>query len=296
MLVRIFLALVLVFSAATAQARDDLMPPPQKAPRTPVEVHTLDGDAPASSDPHEFEGKGQAVDAERIMLQGKEIRLFGVVTPALNSSFGPPARQALDKMLGDSNVLCKVNDRDRDGRLLAFCGTVKIPDLSYEMLRQGWAMVDRRALKGNTLSQVYEKAEQEAQAQNRGIFAPAPMAMTVPVSDPAKATTAPVVEAKPAPAAKAEQPAPAAAPAPAPVATAPAPAPVKETAPLPDLHVAFQKLAPAAAPAAEEARPAASAPADSRPFAERYQILLGALILLLASGIYSVAMLWREKQ
>jgi len=89
-------------------------------------------------------------------------------------------------------VLCKVTDKDVDGRPIAFCGTVDTPDLSYEMLRQGWAMVDRKALKNNSLAGVYEKVEQEAQTLNKGLFAPTPVVTTIPVSNPANTVTAPV--------------------------------------------------------------------------------------------------------
>src|SRR6185295_1448297 len=95
-----FLALIAAFVFACvmvspAQARDDLMPPPRNAPRIPVEVHALEG----GKEPREFEGKGEALDGERVMINGHEIRLFGIVTPALTSSFGPQTRLNLDRLL-----------------------------------------------------------------------------------------------------------------------------------------------------------------------------------------------------
>jgi endonuclease YncB( thermonuclease family) len=251
-------------------------PEPKKAEKTPEKT----AEKVADKDPHEIEGKGQALDGERITVAGREIRLFGVVTPALTSSFGPQTRLNLDRMLSNSNVLCKMTNTDADGRPVAFCGTVKVPDLSYEMLRQGWAMVDRRTLKGNALSDVYEKAEQEAQAQNRGIFAPAPMAMTVPLSNPGKASVSPT-------------PAPTVADAVSAVSGEPAAAAEPEVA-----QAAPEPVAPAPEPEVV-AKPAARAVATSSSdmgFVERYQILLGACILMLAAVIFGCVIVWREQK
>lgn len=140
----------------------------------------------------EFEGVAKALDGERLMIGEKEIRLFGIVTPGISSNYGPQARQKLDAIIKGA-VLCKVTDKDKDGRPIAFCGTVDTPDLSYEMLRQGWAMVDRKALKNNSLAEVYEKVEQEAQSLNKGLFAPMPMVNSVPISNPSNTVTVPLV-------------------------------------------------------------------------------------------------------
>lgn len=145
-----------------------------------------------AKEPKEFEGVAKALDGERLMIGEKEIRLFGIVTPGISSNYGPQARQKLDAIIKGA-VLCKVTDKDKDGRPIAFCGTVDTPDLSYEMLRQGWAMVDRKALKNNSLAEVYEKVEQEAQSLNKGLFAPMPMVNSVPLSNPSNTVTVPLV-------------------------------------------------------------------------------------------------------
>src|ERR1043165_5192523 len=100
---RVLIVLGFLLAAITpAYARDDLMPPPKPARRVPVEVHPLEGavhpppketreprnTAPApvvrtpaikepAADPHELEGKGEAMDGERVIVNGKEVRLFG---------------------------------------------------------------------------------------------------------------------------------------------------------------------------------------------------------------------------
>lgn len=228
-------ALLLSLTASQAiAAKSDIMPAPHKAPRVPVQQLTLyepsekytpppkpsvtkqaatkppslkttSGkevigkeviikDSRDLKDAKEFEGMAKALDGERILVGEKEIRLFGIVTPNISSNYGPQARSRLDAII-KGPVLCKVTDKDRDGRPIAFCGTVDTPDLSYEMLRQGWAMVDRKALKNNTLAEVYEKVEQQAQAQNKGLFAPMPMVNAIPLSNPANSVTIPLVAA-----------------------------------------------------------------------------------------------------
>ncbi len=283
------LLLPLALQAVPALARDDLMPPPKKSPRIPVEAKVLDDPAPRPAEKQEYEGAGKAVDGERLNVAGQEVRLFGIITPSLVSSYGPHARLSLDRMLSGTTVLCKATGHDREGHLLAFCGTVKVPDLSFEMLRQGWAMVDRRALKGNTLSGVYERAEQEAQANGRGIFAPTPMAMAVPVSNPGKAAMVPMPEGDETKAL------------PESVAASPASgAKDKNIAPLPDIPSALQRLSAAAAPVRTsnnaQAPMAVSETAGPGGFLERYQILSGAVLFLVTACVFAFALMWREKK
>ncbi|MBY0429050.1 MAG: thermonuclease family protein, partial [Alphaproteobacteria bacterium] len=179
-------------SAQQYNAKPVTTKPPSLKAATGKEV--IIKDSRDLKDAKEFEGIAKALDGERLLVGEKEIRLFGIVTPSISSNYGPQARGRLDAII-KGPVLCKVTDKDRDGRPIAFCGTVDTPDLSYEMLRQGWAMVDRKALKNNSLAEVYEKVEQQAQAQNKGLFAPMPMVNAVPLSNPANTVTVPLVPA-----------------------------------------------------------------------------------------------------
>lgn len=260
---RVFALTLAVFTlgfALTAQARDDIMPPPAKAPRIPVERVPL-ADKPSAA--REYEGEATVVDGEKLMVDGKEVRLFGIVTPSLSSNFGPQARQQLEKMV-KGGILCKVTDRDREGNPVAFCGSTDVPDISFEMLRQGWAMADRRALKDNSLADIYQKAEAEAQATNRGIFAPTPMTTIVPLADPQKAVT---------------------------VASAPTPtaAPENEIKPAEVLSTAPTQPVLSS----QSAAPVSSASVMAQ--IERYQTLIAAGILLFAAYIYSSIAQQREQ-
>ncbi len=266
-------AIVIGFSTA-ANAANDIMPPPAKAPRIPVEMQPL-------KDAKEFEGTASAIDGERLNINGHEVRLYGIVTPNLSSSYGPRARQQLDKML-TGNILCKVTDKDREGRPVAFCGTVDVPDVSYEMIRQGWAMADRKTLKGGSLSDVYTKVENEAQAANRGIFAPTPMTTVIPLSNPGNSITmaAPVpaekVDAKDS---KADT---------KPVSADAVPVTIVQPIPTSQAAPVNDNAAVASPVAASNAALEQAAGGIGR-FFERFQIILGALVLLGAAALYCCA-------
>jgi endonuclease YncB( thermonuclease family) len=275
---------------ANAAPRDDVMPPPKSAPRIPVDRQLLD---------KEFEGSAKAIDGERLSVDGKEVRLFGIVTPALGSGYGPKSRQQLDRML-QGNVLCKITDVDKEGVPVAFCGTVNVPDMSYEMLRQGWAMVDRKSLKGNGLSEIYGKVEREAQAANRGIFAPTPMTTVIPLTNPGNSVT---VAAAPEPTVT-DAVASFMSPSMAVAASSPSSASklideqnnATAAAAAPPVAPATDAEAIAAAVASAPVATGAASSIDSgMSFIERYQVLLGTVFLFLAACIYASVPAIRER-
>lgn len=371
------LAALLALSSGSAFAKSDVMPPPHKAPREPVQQVTLYEAAPdytpppkpaatlasaikvaaksalgsevvsskssskssktsaakeaakesiakanakqlakqstVGKEPKEFEGVAKALDGERLMIGEKEIRLFGIVTPGISSNYGPQARQKLDAIIKGA-VLCKVTDKDKDGRPIAFCGTVDTPDLSYEMLRQGWAMADRKALKNNSLAEVYEKVEQEAQSLNKGLFAPMPMVNSVPLSNPANTTTVPLVTpAITAMGAKVETikggGKPAEEPKIVPLAQKPGEEPRTALSLIVPESTVTSKPAAAAEPAKEtpkEATPVAAAPAPATSsavpasasgasFMERYQGIIGGLLWIFGAAAFGVVVMVRDR-
>lgn len=286
------LSLGLVLYSGAALARNDIMPPPRKAPRLPVEAQLL-------KEQKEYEGKAKAVDGERLLVGDKEILLYGIVTPSLSSNYGPQSRLQLDQLL-QGNVLCKVTDRDKEGRPIAFCGTVDTPDISYEMLRRGWAMVDRKAIKGSGVSDVYEKAEQDALTANKGIFAPQPMATVVPVTNPSRSVVVPAPNATAeiiplAPKAVETKPAET-----KPVEIKPTPADNAVTSP-PPAAAATQASPPPSPPTAPalQAQKNGSAmditPVVQLGFVERYQQMISALVFLAAAVTFGYALRRREQ-
>ncbi|MBI1274145.1 MAG: hypothetical protein GC131_08715 [Alphaproteobacteria bacterium] len=157
--------------AAAAFALDD-MPPPKRAPRTPVASQKLESGkkAPKIAVGDEISGDAVVLDGEHLQVRGQEMRLFGVVPPQLSAPLGPQARQRLDKLVAGAEVTCEVRDRARDGRLLALCGTEKTPDLGLAMLRDGYAVVARGSVDGADIAAAYEMAEEKAQSKKLGLW------------------------------------------------------------------------------------------------------------------------------
>ncbi|MGE3623360.1 MAG: thermonuclease family protein [Bdellovibrionales bacterium] len=163
-----------------------VMPPPQKAPRTPVKREALPGKAHLES--REVSGPATIIDGDRLQINDFKLRLFGVVPPQLSASYGPQARAALDEMVQGQNVDCRVRDRDSDGRFLATCSTANTKiDLAFELLKRGLAVSARGSLQPTELAPSYLAAEQAAQSQKIGLWsaAPPPPAAAVPAASPA---------------------------------------------------------------------------------------------------------------
>lgn len=154
-------------SVLPAQAADD-MPTPQKAPRIKVQQQKLVEEARGN---RIVSGLGRALDAERIKVGDTELRLFGVVVPAANAPHGTEARAALEKLLLNETVTCRVQERDKAWRLLASCKTDKHNDLSQVMLQEGWAVVARGTVADTNFADLYLAAESKAQLQRLGMWA-----------------------------------------------------------------------------------------------------------------------------
>lgn len=176
-----FLLWQLLACPGIAQAYNDVMPPPQRAPRLAVEAVPL-------KEARSFAGKARAVDGGRVLLEGHELRLFGIIAPNLSSNYGVQARTQLDQLLRNP-LSCSLVDREKDGRPVVFCASDGVPDIAYALLKNGWAMVDRKAVKGSSVADAYEQAEQAAQSANQGVFArvqPTPQANPIAVTEVAK--------------------------------------------------------------------------------------------------------------
>ncbi|MFA6279327.1 MAG: thermonuclease family protein [Bdellovibrionales bacterium] len=163
----LFIGMTLLFACATAQAQ--IMPAPKKSPRTPVNSEVLLNKAamPAS---RRLEGQADVLDAERLRLNGYEVRLYGVVPPQMSATNGPQARAVVDA-LAQGPVTCQIKDRDREGRLLALCHNAANADFGLELLRRGLAVSARGTLQSSDYAEAYLAAEQAAQNQRLGLWA-----------------------------------------------------------------------------------------------------------------------------
>ena len=117
-------------------------------------------------------GKPVAVDGDTIAIGNERIRLYGIVAPRVNQTCtvdgkewacGQEATFALAFEMAEHWIACKGDQRDEQGRLMAVC-TMGPYDLSALMVRNGWALADRRQ------SMDYVDEENEARNARRGIW------------------------------------------------------------------------------------------------------------------------------
>ena len=117
----------------------------------------------------EVAGRARVVDGDTIALLGQRVRLAGIDAPELDQQCrrdgavyecGAQARLRLAGLIGDGEVACRGNERDRYGRLLMRCvlgGT----DVNSAMVRSGWAVAY-----GD-----YDRQERQARSEAAGLWA-----------------------------------------------------------------------------------------------------------------------------
>ncbi|GGB09019.1 hypothetical protein GCM10011491_41210 [Brucella endophytica] len=128
-------------------------------------------------------GYGYTVDGDSLVVAGQPVRLAGISAPALEQKgedrikrgypAGLFARDVLASFVADQALGCRVvpqNGKEADGldRLYAVCATAQVTDIGGEMIRRGWAIIDRSGetqVYGN-----YVKNEAEAKAAGRGVW------------------------------------------------------------------------------------------------------------------------------
>jgi endonuclease YncB( thermonuclease family) len=119
--------------------------------------------------PREVRGRLQAIDGDSFRLAGHEVRLAGIDAPEgrqecdrSGRSFpcGREAEAVLRRLAGAAEVQCRIEKRDRHGRLLAVCEAGGI-ELNRRMVEEGWAVAFGR----------YEREEKAAAAARRGLWA-----------------------------------------------------------------------------------------------------------------------------
>lgn len=119
----------------------------------------------------------RVVDGDTIHLEGKKIRLLGIDAPEMKQSCraaegeswacGVKARDVLKSMLAHHHqVSCKIDGRDRYGRLLGRCFAGQIDsgvDVQKALVAQGIAVAE--------YTNDYRRDERHARHQKNGIWA-----------------------------------------------------------------------------------------------------------------------------
>ena len=122
---------------------------------------------------HQIVGTASVIDGDTIEIRDQRIRLHGIDAPESSQwctdeagatvRCGQQAAMALDSLLNGQTCRCEVVDTDRYGRLVATC-YVGERNVNAWLVRQGWALAYRK------YSTDYVAAEQQAQAEGRGIW------------------------------------------------------------------------------------------------------------------------------
>ena len=100
-------------------------------------------------------GKADIVGGDTIEMSGRRIDLFGIDAPENDQlceaagrkwSCGQNATFGLSAIVERQWVHCRIVTTDADGRIAAICRLAGAngPDINSAMVRQGWAVADRR--------------------------------------------------------------------------------------------------------------------------------------------------------
>ena len=118
-------------------------------------------------------GSARVIDGDTLELQGERIRLHGLDAPESQQQCrdgqgqayrcGQAATSALQQWIGDDEVRCVAQTKDRYERLIAIC-TVGHTHLNAQLVRHGLAVAYRR------YSQDYVPHENCARAEQRGLW------------------------------------------------------------------------------------------------------------------------------
>lgn len=126
--------------------------------------------APATAEA--LAGPATIIDGDSLIVDGKEVRLFGIDAPELSQTClkdavawecGEEAKRQLEALIADASVQCASQSVDTHGRELAVC-FVGYDNLNERMVERGWAVAYRQ------YSSDYIASEMRAKASRAGIW------------------------------------------------------------------------------------------------------------------------------
>ncbi len=125
-------------------------------------------------------GVAIASDGDTVIVDNKNLDLWGIEAPNLDNSDGWFSRAALDQLIGENGELvCIIKVKFKKRRDLAICSNNKVGDIGRAMLQNGWAIVNRTDKKSQdvdtALAGVYGRTEQRARESRAGLWAKYPL-------------------------------------------------------------------------------------------------------------------------
>ena len=128
---------------------------------------------PSSANAEDLVGRASVVDGDTLEIRGEKIRLHGIDAPESSQRCtrpngkewrcGQKAANALSDKIGQRNVRCTGEKRDRWGRLIAVC-RLGSQDLNAWLVRRGWAVAYLR------YSKDYVGQEDRARKAKAGVW------------------------------------------------------------------------------------------------------------------------------
>ena len=146
-----------------------------KSFRFKADAARIPGQPTKPTTPRTIVGKARIIDGDTIEIAGTQIDLFGIDAPETAQfceaagrkwACGQNATFGLSAIIERQWVHCQPKTPDNPGRVTAVCRLAGAdgPDINAAMVRQGWAMADRRA------PAPYLAAEKAARAAKAGIW------------------------------------------------------------------------------------------------------------------------------
>ena len=118
--------------------------------------------------PDRLHGRAAVIDGDSLVLEGHRIRITGLDAPEIGQictadgrdvACGKAAKQALNDLVRNREIDCRVEDEDRYQRLLARC-FVGEEDIGEQQVSAGWAVATEN----------YHEAEAAARIAQSGIW------------------------------------------------------------------------------------------------------------------------------
>ena len=117
-------------------------------------------------------GKAKIIDGDTIHIKSDKIRLYAIDAPEknqkctknkINWNCGIESTKFLKEIIGNKNISCKTNGKDRYNRFIGVCYKDDL-DLNSEMVLNGWAIAYRY------YSFDYIHEEKQAKYEKKGIW------------------------------------------------------------------------------------------------------------------------------